>query len=92
MTRAPRLSALSPMLLCCIWAGAAIAQETITLTSPAIMSGGDLPSDLKCSRGGGGLSPPLAWSAVPEEMHSLGAIMQHNPRGKVPGTGAPCQC
>lgn len=90
MTRAPRLSALSPMLLCCIWAGAVIAQETIALTSPAILSGGDLPSDLKCSRDGGdGLSPPLAWSTVPDGTQSLAVIMQHYPRGKVPGTDAP---
>ncbi|CUH65752.1 putative kinase inhibitor protein [Thalassovita gelatinovora] len=92
MTRALRLSGLAPMLLCCIWTGAAIAQETFTLTSPAIESGGDLPSDLKCSRDGGdGLSPPLAWSTVPEGTQSLAVIMHHYPRGKFPGTDVPSQ-
>lgn len=35
--------------------------------------------------------PPLAWSAVPEGTQSLAVIMQHYPRGKVPGTDAPSQ-
>ena len=92
MTRAHRLSALAPMLLCCVWAGAASAQDSFALTSPAIVSGGDLPSYLKCSRDGGeGLSPPLAWSAVPEGTQSLAVIMEHFPRGKIAGTDAPSQ-
>jgi len=58
-------------------AGAATVQDTFALTSPAIVNRGDLRSDLKCSRDGGdGLSPPLAWSAVPEGTQSLAVIMQ----------------
>ncbi|MEY8120797.1 YbhB/YbcL family Raf kinase inhibitor-like protein [Falsihalocynthiibacter sp. BN13B15] len=92
MTLAHRLSGLAPLLFCGIWAGAATAQDTFTLTSPAIVSGGDLPSDLKCSRDGGdGLSPPLVWSTVPEGTQSLAVIMQHYPRGKIAGTDAPSQ-
>lgn len=92
MTRAQGLFALAPMLICCICAGAATAQDTFALTSPAIARGGDLPSDLKCSRyGGDGLSPPLAWSAVPEGTQSLAVIMEHYPRGKIVGTDAPSQ-
>lgn len=92
MTLAHRLSALAPMLLCSIWAGAATAQDMFTLTSPAIESGGDLPSDLKCSRDGGdGASPPLAWTTVPEETQSLAVIMEHYPRGTIAGTDSPSQ-
>lgn len=92
MTRAQGLFALAPVLLCCICASAAVAQDTFALTSPAIVSGGDLPSGLKCSRDGGdGLSPPLVWSSVPEGTQSLAVIMEHHPRGKIVGTDAPSQ-
>lgn len=92
MTRTHRLSDLALMLLCCVWASAATAQDTFTLTSPDIVSGSELPHDLKCSRDGGdGLSPPLAWSTVPEGTQSFAVIMQHYPRGTIAGAHAPSQ-
>ncbi|MBU2935616.1 MULTISPECIES: YbhB/YbcL family Raf kinase inhibitor-like protein [Pacificibacter] len=73
-------------------AGPVLAQDTFILTSPAIADGGDLPADMKCSRDGGdGLSPPLAWSGMPEGTESLAVIMQHYPRGRVEGVDAPSQ-
>lgn len=68
------------------------AQDGFMLTSPAIEDGGTLPADLKCTRDGGdGLSPPLAWSGVPDATQSLAVIMHHYPRGTVAGKDAPSQ-
>lgn len=73
-------------------AGPAAAQETLTLTSPAIADGGALPDDLKCQRdGGNGVSPPLAWSGVPVGTQSLAVIMYHYPKGTAEGVNPPSQ-
>lgn len=85
-------SALS--LGCCLLGsgllGPALAQEPFNLTSPSIEHNGSLPADLKCTRDGGdGLSPPLAWTDVPEGTQSLAVIMHHYPRGTVEGVDAP---
>jgi len=72
--------------------GAVAAQDSFMLTSPAIVDGGMLPADLKCTRDGGdGVTPPLAWSAVPDGTKSLALIMHHYPRGRVEGVDAPSQ-
>lgn len=80
------------MILCCAQVGQIAAQEAFTLTSPAFTYGGDLPADLRCSReGGDGLSPPLTWTPPPDGTESLALIMEHYPRGRVPGEDAPSQ-
>lgn len=56
------------------------------------MDGGALPAALKCTRDGGdGVSPPVAWSQVPDGTQSLAVIMHHYPRGAVAGRDAPSQ-
>lgn len=81
-----------PLLACAMLASGAVAQEGFSLTSPALSNGDDLPADLKCNRDGGdGLSPPLAWSDVPEETQSFAVIMEHYPRGSVAGRDSPSQ-
>lgn len=89
----PRIECrFAAMLLCIAATGPVLAQDTFTLTSPAIVDGGDLPADMKCSRDGGdGLTPPLEWTSVPEGTESLAVIMQHYPRGRVEGVDAPSQ-
>jgi Raf kinase inhibitor-like YbhB/YbcL family protein len=42
------------------------------LTSPAFADGGRIPSKHSCD--GADLSPPLDWSGIPEETHSLALI------------------
>ncbi|MDO6591587.1 YbhB/YbcL family Raf kinase inhibitor-like protein [Yoonia sp. 1_MG-2023] len=62
------------------------------MTSPALIDGGALPDDLKCTRDGGdGLSPPLAWSNVPPEAAGFAIVMHHYPHGTYPGVNAPSQ-
>lgn len=71
---------------------AAGAQEAFTLTSPALIDGGPLPADLKCTRDGGdGLSPPFAWTNPPEGTAGYAVIMHHYPKGRVEGEDAPSQ-
>ena len=80
------------LVLSCTQVGPVAAQESFALTSPAFADGGDLPSDLECTRDGGdGLSPPLAWTSPPNGTDSLALIMEHYPRGRVPGVDAPSQ-
>jgi Raf kinase inhibitor-like YbhB/YbcL family protein len=72
--------------------GSAVAQDTFTLSSPAMVDGGTLPADLKCTRDGGdGLTPPLAWSGMPVDTQGLALIMHHYPKGTVEGVDAPSQ-
>ncbi len=78
--------------ICVSFATAGVAQEGFTLSSPEIEDGGLLPDALKCTRDGGdGVSPPLAWTNVPEGTESLAVIMHHYPRGTVAGRDAPSQ-
>jgi phosphatidylethanolamine-binding protein (PEBP) family uncharacterized protein len=73
-------------------AGPALAQDPLTLTSPAFETGGALPDDLKCQRdNGNGLSPPLAWTGVPAGTQSLALIMYHYPKGTAEGVNSPSQ-
>ncbi len=73
-------------------ATASAAQDGFTLTSPEITDGGTLPAALKCTRDGGdGVSPPLAWSQVPDGTDGFAVIMHHYPRGTVEGRDAPSQ-
>ncbi len=70
----------------------AIAQERFTLTSPALVDGGALPPDLRCTRDGGdGLSPPVNWTTPPAGTNGFAIIMHHYPRGHVEGVDAPSQ-
>ena len=79
-------------ILCAALATTGFAQGNFTLTSSEITDGGALPSTLKCTRDGGdGLSPPLAWSPLPEGTQSLAVIMHHYPRGAVAGRDVPSQ-
>lgn len=72
--------------------GSVHAQDTFILSSPAIVDGATLPSDLKCTRDGGeGLSRPLQWTFLPEGTESLAVIMHHYPRSTVEGMDAPSQ-
>jgi Raf kinase inhibitor-like YbhB/YbcL family protein len=48
------------------------AQMTITITSIAFTDGGMIPRDYTCD--GKDISPPLAWSGVPESAKSLAII------------------
>jgi Raf kinase inhibitor-like YbhB/YbcL family protein len=78
--------------ICATLATASVAQDNFTLSSAEIEDGGMLPATLKCTRDGGdGVSPPLAWSEVPEGTESLAVIMHHYPRGAVAGRDAPSQ-
>ncbi|MEB8386901.1 YbhB/YbcL family Raf kinase inhibitor-like protein [Rhodobacteraceae bacterium KMM 6894] len=72
--------------------GAALAEQSLTLTSAALEEGGSLPADLKCTRDGGeGISPPLEWTGVPSGTKGFALIMHHYPRGAVEGSDAPSQ-
>ena len=74
------------------FAGPASAQDTLTLSSPAMANGSPLPDDLKCQRDDGdGASPPLEWSGVPVGTQSLALIMYHYPKGTVEGVDPPSQ-
>jgi phosphatidylethanolamine-binding protein (PEBP) family uncharacterized protein len=74
------------------FASPALAQDALTLTSPAFATGNALPADLKCSRDDGdGLSPPLAWTGVPAGTQSLALIMYHYPKGTTEGMNPPSQ-
>lgn len=78
--------------ICASLGTASVAQDNFTLSSPEIMDGGILPAEPKCTRDGGdGVSPPLAWSAVPDGTQGLSVIMHHYPRGAVAGRDAPSQ-
>jgi Raf kinase inhibitor-like YbhB/YbcL family protein len=46
---------------------------SLTLTSPAFAEGGDIPARYTCE--GADLSPPLAWSALPDGTRSLALIV-----------------
>ena len=46
---------------------------TLTLTSPAFATGGEIPSHLTCE--GSDTSPPLAWTGAPEGTRSLVLIV-----------------
>ncbi|SEO04080.1 phospholipid-binding protein, PBP family [Pseudorhodobacter antarcticus] len=86
------LIAVAPILIGLAAGGPAFAQDALTLTSPEIASGAALPGDLKCSRDNGdGVSPPLAWTNVPEATQSLALIMFHYPKGTVEGVNPPSQ-
>jgi Raf kinase inhibitor-like YbhB/YbcL family protein len=55
-----------------------------------MIDGDTLPANLKCTRDGGdGLSPPVAWSTVPDGTQSLAVIMHHYPRGRIEGVDTP---
>jgi phosphatidylethanolamine-binding protein (PEBP) family uncharacterized protein len=53
------------------------AGDTLTLTSTAFIDGGVYPVQFTCE--GDGISPPLSWSGIPDEAHSLVVIMDHKP-------------
>ncbi|MDO6682550.1 YbhB/YbcL family Raf kinase inhibitor-like protein [Oceanobacter sp. 5_MG-2023] len=54
------------------------ANDGLELTSRAFSDGGALPLQFTCD--GGGMSPPLSWSGVPDGTRSLVIIMDHQPR------------
>ncbi|MDP5084371.1 MAG: hypothetical protein NWQ23_03045, partial [Yoonia sp.] len=79
-------------LIGCVLAGPALAQDALTLSSPAMANGAPLPADLKCQRDNGdGASPPLVWTGVPVGTQSLALIMYHYPKGTVEGVDPPSQ-
>jgi Raf kinase inhibitor-like YbhB/YbcL family protein len=49
------------------------AREAIALTSPAFADGADLPRRFTCD--GGGVSPPLRWSGVPDGARELALLV-----------------
>ena len=72
--------------------GPAMAQESFSLTSPALTDGAPLPADMKCSRDGGdGLSPPVSWTNSPAGTQGFAIIMHHYPKGRTEGVDAPSQ-
>ncbi|MDA8870080.1 YbhB/YbcL family Raf kinase inhibitor-like protein [Rhizobiaceae bacterium] len=86
----PLLAALCAILFGLGASTAARAQDKFQLTSPVMTDGGTLPENLKCERHGGkGVSPPVAWSAVPEGTKGLALMMFHYPKGTVEGIDPP---
>ena len=90
MNRYWAICAIAPV--CALLATTSVAQDVFTLSSPEIVDGGMLSNALKCTRNGGdGVSPPLAWSEIPDGTESFAVIMHHYPKGTVAGRDAPSQ-
>ena len=51
-----------------------VNDETVTLTSDAFTDGGPIPTEFTCD--GGDVSPPLAWSAKPDEVGAYALIVR----------------
>ena len=72
MTRS-HITAFALALLFAAFAPAARAQESLTLTSTAFATDGEIPPPHTCD--GGDRSPALAWSGVPAAAKSLALIV-----------------
>lgn len=88
-TRRHRFSIITAATLSALLSFTAAADQ-LSLSSPSFADGGTLPDGLKCTRDGGdGMSPALEWSGVDSAAKSLGVVMEHYPRGTVPGQDQP---
>lgn len=63
----------------------AIDADNFTLTSSAFDEGGPIPATYACAAAGGdAMSPPLAWSGVPDGTATL-VLVVHDPDAPIPG-------
>ena len=83
MTRLRQLAALMTFLvigtfaIAYAFADAPAKPATMTLSSPAFVDGGDLPTEFTCD--GNRASPPLQWSDPPAGTKSFAIVMHHTP-------------